>query len=114
MTLGPSKQRRRRTRWRAAMCAVAMPLLAATHAVAHEWYPHECCHDQDCGVVTELTFLPDGGMKIRTDTGFAVVPRGFSIRPSRDSKAHACLRQNGPDVEHLGWVVVCLFLPGNV
>ena len=98
-------------RWRAALCAGAM-LAAATQVVAHGWYPHECCHDQDCSIVTELTVLPDGSMKVRTEVGFAVVPRGFDIRASRDSKAHACLRQNGPDVEHLGWVVVCLFLPG--
>jgi hypothetical protein len=104
---------RRGRAWRAVLC-VSMMLLAAPAAVAHKWYPHECCHDEDCSVVTELTFLADGSIKIRTATGFGVVPRGYTIRPSLDSKAHACLRQNGPDVEHLGWVVVCLFLPGTV
>lgn len=103
---------RRWARWRVALCAGVMLLAAVTQVVAHGWYPHECCHDQDCSIVTELTMLPDGSMKVRTEVGFAVVPRGFDIRPSRDSEAHACLRQNGPDVEHLGWVVVCLFLPG--
>jgi len=53
-------------------------------------------------------------MKVRTKAGFGIVPRGFDVRPSLDNEVHACLRQNGPDVEHLGWVVVCLFLPGNV
>lgn len=103
-----------RTRWRAMLYAWAMLLAAAPEAIAHKWYPHECCHDQDCGEVTELTLLPDGSLKVRTEVGFAVVPRGFDVRPSLDDAAHACLRQNGPDVEHLGWVVVCLFLPGNV
>jgi hypothetical protein len=104
---------RRGSAWRAVLCVIMM-LLAASEAMAHKWYPHECCHDEDCGVVTELMVLPDGSMKIRTEAGFGVVPRGFDIRPSLDSQAHACLRQNGPDVEHLGWVIVCLFLPGTV
>ena len=66
------------------------------------------------GVLTSLVALPGGGLRVETTQGFGIVPFGFSIRPSPDDRAHACLRQIGPDVEHLGWMVVCLFLPGHV
>ena len=81
-------------------------------AHAHDWYPHECCHDQDCAVVTLLERLPDGRLLVETQHAVGTVPRGFAIRPSPDGQAHACLRQNGSDVEHYGWVVIYLFIPG--
>jgi hypothetical protein len=93
-------------------------LLVALHpmvpAQAHSWYPHECCHDNDCAVVIALDYLPGGEKRVTTAVGFAVVPREFPIRPSPDANAHACLRPNGHEQELLGWTVVCLFLPGVV
>ena len=96
------------------LCCFAIGLCAPSGmTAAHEWYPPDCCHGQDCAAVTSLRRLPDGGFRVETTHGFGVIPRGFLTRPSLDDKAHACLRQIGPDEEHLGWLVVCLFLPGN-
>ena len=80
-------------------------------AVAHEWYPHECCHDQDCAAVVSLARLADGRLRVETEHGIAYAPVGFDVRPSPDNKAHACLRDKGPPSEHRGWILVCLFLP---
>ena len=80
-------------------------------AIAHDWYPHECCHDEDCAVVVSLFRLHDGRLRIETARGVALAPVGFNVRPSPDGKAHACLRHVGPPNEHRGWVVICLFLP---
>lgn len=90
-------------------------LVAATvvqQARAHDWYPHECCHDRDCVVAVSLEKLPDGSMRVETATATAVVPRHFAVRVSPDQHVHACLRKNGTDNEHHGWTVICLFLPG--
>jgi hypothetical protein len=88
--------------------------LQGSRAYAHSWYPPECCNGEDCGVVTLLEELDDGQIRVTTESGFAIVPRGFSTRLSPDLRAHACLRPDGPAVEQRGWVVVCLFLPANV
>lgn len=88
-------------------------VLCVRPLAAHDWYPHECCHGQDCAVVTSLIPLAGGGFRVETSQGFATVPKGFAARPSPDQKAHACLRQNGPTAEHRGWTLICLFLPGT-
>lgn len=92
--------------------ALAFNLLGSP-ASAHGWYPRACCHDQDCGPVTALEYLKDGGMRVTTSVGTAIVPKGYAIQPSLDGKAHACMRQIGPDEEHFGFMVVCLFLPSS-
>lgn len=107
-------------RWSSVFSRSAVPALMlalsllGSPAGAHGWYPHACCHDQDCGPVTALEYLRDGGMKVTTSIGTAVVPKGYTIQPSLDGKAHACIRQIGPDEEHFGFMVVCLFLPSSV
>ena len=99
---------------RAAAAAILAFCLTPTIASAHSWYPHDCCNDRDCAVVVSLKELPDGVLRVETEHGFAFAPRGFEVKPSMDSKAHACLRQIGSDEEQLGWALVCLFLPGLV
>lgn len=94
----------------ALLAVVALPPVAS----AHHWYPDECCHDRDCSLITLLERTADGGLRIVTAHGVGFVPPGFPVRPSLDNAAHACLIQNGPDEEHLGWTVVCLFFPGAV
>ena len=97
-----------------AICGLAgaLGLIAARPACAHDWYPHECCHNEDCAVVTQLERLPDGTLLVETQNAVGTVARSIAIRPSPDGRAHACLRQIGSDLEHRGWIVVCLFIPG--
>lgn len=97
---------------RAALAALTLLSAAPESAGAHGWYPRDCCNDHDCAEITSLTQLPNGLLRVETEQGFAVAPRGFSPKPSPDNQAHACLRQIGPDEEHMGWMLICLFLPG--
>ena len=97
---------------RAAIAASVLLVVTSTIASAHGWYPHDCCNDRDCAKITSLKELPNGVLRVETAHGFAHAPRGFAPKPSLDDHAHACLRQIGPDEEHMGWMLVCLFLPG--
>ena len=81
-------------------------------AVAHDWYPKECCNNQDCAPVESVTWsVPAGeGMRqlvVTTKHGTATVPIGFPARESKDGRMHACMRQN----EFGAWDVMCLFMP---
>lgn len=92
-------------------CLLIIPHRSAT---AHSWYPHECCHDRDCAVVEATEFLKSGELRVTTVHGVGLVRDDTSIRASRDNSMHACLRQIGPDEEHLGWQLICLFVPGII
>lgn len=83
-------------------------------ASAHSWYPQDCCHDQDCAVVQAAERLTSGELRVTTIHGIGLVRADTSIRPSPDSAMHACLRQIGPNEEHLGWHLICLFVPGII
>lgn len=96
----------------AALVAMLISFLISASANAHVWYPNDCCNDRDCAVITSMTEMPNGNLRIETEHGFAFAPRGFQPKSSLDEYAHACLRQIGPDEEHMGWMLICLFLPG--
>ena len=45
-----------------AIFAVTIFGATAPSASAHDWYPHECCHDKDCAPVESMTLItPAGG-----------------------------------------------------
>jgi len=92
-------------------------LMAATPAAAHDWYPHECCHDQDCAAVEKIEMLPtptaDGAgsvaasMVVTTKYGSALVPASFPRRESKDHRMHACMLPDGAGKMRL----LCIFMP---
>jgi hypothetical protein len=85
-----------------------------TPAQAHDWYPKECCHDNDCAPVesisrssslTAWSELPN--MVVTTKHGTAIVPPSLPRRASRDNRMHACMNP-GP----MGRMqVICIFTP---
>lgn len=84
-----------------AACLVAVP------AVAHDWYPLDCCHDNDCRVA-----LP--GEVEETVGGWRVVPSDerFTFRQARyspDGKYHRCLK----DPKDVRSKTLCLFVPSQ-
>ena len=97
-------------------------MLVATPAVAHDWYPMECCHSMDCAPVERVEMLPGtafsalgssayaaplGGMLVTTKHGSVVVPANFPRRESKDGQMHACMRPG-----HKGYMkLICIFLP---
>jgi hypothetical protein len=92
--------------------ALLLSLFAAelTAALAHSWYPHSCCNDQDCGPVDLVMQEPDGTYVLWRGGLYVLVPRSFPIQVSQDSRAHVCISQDF----HTGEAEVsCVFLPAN-
>ena len=82
-------------------------------ALAHDWYPLDCCGGGDCAVVERVTYdRPDGVagglpvLAVTTRHGTALVPADFPRRESPDAKMHACMR---PDRAQMR--LICLFVP---
>lgn len=77
-------------------------------ALAHSWYPWECCHDFDCAPVDKVQSAPElDGVIVTSKVGTALVPASFPKRASKDSRMHICLRKEaGGETK-----VLCVFLP---
>jgi hypothetical protein len=83
-------------------------------AEAHDWYPKECCHENDCAPVEHVTRtsslaasseLPS--MVVTTRHGTAVIPPNLPRRESKDNRMHACM-SSGP----MGKMqLICIFTP---
>lgn len=92
------------------LCYLLMPASAA----AHDWYPPECCSEQDCAEVIDVESFTIPTMEqslplmaVRTKFGSAVVPPNFRYRISPDNKMHACMHPLPNGTMRL----LCLFLP---
>lgn len=69
--------------------ALFILLLSTSAALAHSWYPWECCSGNDCDVILEERWT-DEGIVIRTKHGTALFPKDFPLKPSEDQHDHAC------------------------
>lgn len=72
--------------------ALALVLASVMPAVAHSWYPHDCCSDRDCYPVpvSDVKTVPGGWLvEGKTFVGYA------DARPSPDGKFHICRYQDG-------------------
>lgn len=97
--------------------------LAATPALAHDWYPTECCHSMDCAPVTKVEKLGSYvatmpgfgsgtnelalGQAMTSKHGTAIVPPTFPTRESKDHRMHICMRKDQYGVMK----PICVFLP---
>jgi hypothetical protein len=83
-------------------------VLTIPAAVAHDWYPRLCCHDNDCAPVERAEALPDGAWRLTSRVGTTDVPPDFPRRASPDHQIHICMTR----FSHLdGMKPVCLFVP---
>ncbi len=74
-----------------AQCILLFALLAGP-ALAHSWYPHECCSDRDCHPVpVEHVKTVVGGWLLKDGT---FIPFGDG-RPSPDGRYHICRYDDG-------------------
>jgi hypothetical protein len=73
--------------------ALAHPL-PAPHALAHDWYPLECCAERDCAPADTVVRREDGSYLV-TSRGMSVaIPRDYrNWRQAPDGRLHVCLRQ---------------------
>lgn len=89
--------------------AAITPMTGA--AVAHDWYPRECCHDVDCAPVERAEPLPDGSLQLTSKVGTTVVPASFPRHESPDRQMHICMVR----YSHLDSMrPVCLFVPPHM
>lgn len=64
-------------------------VMLASQALAHSWYPSECCGQQDCKPVPcdQLVEDRDGWLYLPTGNRFAPL----QVQPSWDRYCHVCL-----------------------
>jgi hypothetical protein len=66
--------------------------LLTTPAVAHDWYPYQCCSDQDCHPIPCETIEEKGKSLIYNGYTFS----GDMIKPSQDGQCHVCIQNEKP------------------
>lgn len=94
---------------------LAILLALAGPALAHSWYPYECCHERDCAPVKPGRWRSvQGGWQIVIHPGehpmAGDAPRSYFVafkdaRPSPDKQFHLCL--------NLAREVLCAFAPSG-
>ena len=93
-----------------AIATTAGVVLAAPAALAHSWYPHECCGEGDCAPAESVVQQDDGSWRVTAHGMVAVIPRDFHWRRSPDAAVHVCIRKLRSGAEY----VVCAFrAPGT-
>lgn len=86
-----------RAPWRAiavlrACVAAILTLAFLSPALAHSWYPYECCSEKDCFPVEARDVREVRGGWELSDSTF--IPY-HEARPSPDGKFHVCRHSNG-------------------
>lgn len=81
--------------------------LVATPAMAHDWYPTECCHGMDCAPVERVEVMPNASLAVTSKHGTAIVPATFPTRESKDHRMHVCMRRGDAGAMR----PICVFLP---
>lgn len=98
---------------------LTMPLLAAlitsleSPAHAHSWYPKECCSNHDCMPVDRIAAETAEGTVFVVGQKQILIPRGFPVRSSPDSRVHICFRVITQSEEGVYTMPLCLFLPSQ-
>ena len=88
--------------------ALAAMLLLVSSATAHEWYPIECCSDNDCAPIPLLETPREGG------GGFTLLDGRFipyrDLRNSPDAQWHLC-EQKWPADNVAARKILCTYAP---
>jgi hypothetical protein len=101
--------------------AAALLWACAIPALAHDWYPLECCSSMDCAPVEHSERLtgpatanlfgrtPSAslGMLVTSKYGTVLVPADFPRRESKDNRQHVCMRPTSTGQMKL----LCIFDP---
>ena len=82
----------------------------STDALAHSWYPLECCTAYDCDVVDSVSIDQFGAIIVIDGKRRLVVPDATPRFDSPDNRVHLCYNRDeviyGKPLE-----VFCIFLP---
>ena len=81
-------------------------LMLPPGALAHEWYPRECCSDRDCAPADSVERRDDGSYLVVSRGMSAVIPADYrNWRKSTYGRIHVCIRRLRSGAEYL----VCAF-----
>jgi hypothetical protein len=83
-------------------------------ALAHPWYPAQCCSLHDC--MTADSIVPDtanGGRIVVAGRQRVQVPPDFPVRASPDGLIHICFRIITEPEQGIFTMPLCLFVPAQ-
>lgn len=86
------------------------PMLSTCTALAHSWYPSDCCSGQDCFSADSFERDSHGDITVTVGNRRIWLPRSFPIRPSPDHLIHICYVDDESSIP----VTKCLFVPGVI
>lgn len=73
---------------------------------AHDWYPRECCSEQDCAPADTVVRREDGSYFVTARGMSAEIPPNYpKWGRSPDGRIHVCIRRMRSGAEYL----VCAF-----
>jgi hypothetical protein len=99
----------------AALSGLASILCGGAPAYAHDWYPFECCAQNDCMPAGAVEVDGRGAMTVIVGDRRIEIPADFTLRLSPDSRTHVCFRLYPNEID--GSIIVtpvCLFRPAQV
>jgi hypothetical protein len=89
-----------------AVAVLAGLLSSASSAPAHDWYPLECCSNDDCAPADTVVRRDDGSYVVTARGLSAVIPADYAKwRRSPDGRIHVCIRKLRSGAEYL----ICAF-----
>lgn len=95
------------------ICGAVLAVLIADSALAHSWYPLDCCSGKDCAWISDrLVEITPGGYRVTLRPGDHPMVKApvthfveyRKARPSPDGAYHICLAPGGA-------TFLCLFAP---
>lgn len=83
-------------------------ILSLAPLKAHEWYPYDCCSDNDCHPIPCESIKEHGSNLVYNKFQFY----SKMIRPSKDGQCHVCISNEGGKDDYVS-VPHCIFIQQN-
>jgi hypothetical protein len=92
---------------------LASLLTAESTASAHDWYPFECCAEQDCMKASAVVLNGLTGKRtVIVGDRHIEIPDNFARRTSPDGAIHFCLHTSIDEMDGSTILIpICLFMP---
>jgi hypothetical protein len=96
------------------LLAAVIAIAPGPPALAHSWYPKECCSDRDCMPADGIASDARGHRIVLVGARRIWIPNGLAARPSPDGRVHICFRVVAGELDNSTFTVpICLFVPAQ-